>query len=166
MQAELQSWRSVQGRGPDGAIHSDERVTVARPVVERSDVGASRLGERYWREVRRASHGLLRGRVTEGGLELRLLGRGPSLLRFNRVEIAHDRDGVSCRYPILGGMLARRPGGALTLSQSSGDEPELRAAVNGFVPRLRGPFYAQIQRRAHVAISRRYFRRLIEEASP
>ncbi len=165
MHVELQGWRSVQGRGPDGSIDSDERVIVARTVVERSEAGARSLGERYWREVNRASRRLARGRTTEGGVELRLLGRGPCLLRFGRAEIAGDGDDVSCRYPILGGLLARRPGGALTLSQTGCDQPELRAAVTGFVPRLRGPLYAQIQRRAHIAISRRYFGRLIQEAA-
>lgn len=162
---ELQGWRSVQGRRPDGAIDSDERVTVDRPVVNPSEAGAWSLGGRYWREVRDASHCLVGARTTTDGLELRLFGRGPCLLRFGRPEIAGTADGVSCRYPILGGLLARRPGGALTLSQTGGGEPELRAAVTGFVPRLRGPLYAQIQQRAHIAISRRYFRRLIGEAS-
>ena len=162
MQRELQGWRSIHGPGPDGAIDSDERVTAARPVVERSEAGARSLGERYWQEVSRASRGLARGCTTTDGLELRVLGRGPSLLRFGGPELLSDREVVSCGYPILGGLLARRAGGAISLSQTAGDEPELRAAVTGFVPRLGGLY--RIQRRAHVAISRRYFRRLIHEA--
>jgi hypothetical protein len=175
MPRELQGWRSVQGLGPGGAIDSDERVRVTRAVVERSEAGARRLGDRYWLEVRRASWGFVRPRKTAEEVELRILGRGPCVLRFGRREAVHDQHGVRCRYPILGGLLARRAGGAISLSQTGGDEPELRAAVTGFVPRLgrraglpgwSGALYEHIQRRAHVAISRRYFRRLIEEAQP
>ena len=70
------------------------------------------------------------------------------------------------RYAIRGGILTRHPGGAIRLSQTGGDEPELRAAVTGFVPRLHGALYEQIQRRLHVAISRRYFERVIDEERP
>jgi hypothetical protein len=161
---ELEGWRSLQGRGADGAIESDERVQAARPVVELSEGGARRLGERYWLEVTRSSRGLVRSRETSEGVELRLLGRSPCLLKFGPADIALDTNGVCCRYAIRGGALARRAGGALTLSQTGRDEPELRAAVSGFAPRLRGPLYEQVQRRLHLAISRRYFRGLIEEA--
>ena len=59
------------------------------------------------------------------------------------------------------------------LSQSGGSVPELRAALTGFVPRLglrpgyprwTATLYDQLQRRIHVAISRRFFRSLIEGA--
>lgn len=163
MRHELAGWRSLQGRAADGAIASDERVHAARPVVERSDRGARELGERYWLEVMRASRGVVRCRVGTDGVELRLLG-GPCLLRFGPAETAHDSDRVCCRFAIRGGALARRPGGTLSLSQTGADEPELRAAVCGFAPRLRGPLYEQVQRRLHLAISRRYFRKLIDEA--
>ena len=62
------------------------RVGAARdvpaPVVERTEAGARRLGDLYWRELRQSTFGVLR--TTEGadGLEVRLLGRGPALLRF------------------------------------------------------------------------------------
>jgi hypothetical protein len=172
---ELEGWRSAQARGPDGAIESDERVRAARPVVPFAEAGARRLGDRYWREITRASRGVVRSRRAAAGPELRLLGRGPCLLRFAPAEIAHEPDRVSCRYPIVGGLLAQRPGGSLELSQTGSAQPELRAAVTGFVPRLglrpgfprwSGALYDQVQRRLHVSISRRYFRRLIDEASP
>jgi hypothetical protein len=161
---ELEGWRSLQGRGADGAIDSDERVQAARAVVEQSERGARRLGERYWLEVTRASRGVVRGRETAQGVELRLLGRGPCLLTFGPAETTFDTNRVCSRYAIRGGALARRAGGALTLSQAGRDEPELRAAVSGFAPRLRGALYEQVQRRLHLAISRRYFRGLIDEA--
>jgi hypothetical protein len=171
---ELEGWRSAQARGPDGTIESDERVQAARTVVPSTEEGARCLGDRYWREVAYASGGLVRVRWTAAGPELRLLGRGPRLLRFAPAETVHVPGCVSCRFEILGGVLAQRPGGALELSQTGEDEPELRAAVTGFVPRLglrpgsprwSGALYDHVQRRLHVAISRRYFRRLIEEAA-
>jgi hypothetical protein len=161
---ELDGWRSVHGRGADGSIESDERVTVASPVVGRSEAGARRLGERYWHEVASASRGLVRARTTGDGVELRLFERGPALLRFGPAETTHDADDVHCRYSIRGGLLARRPGGTLTLSQAGAERPELRAAVHGFAPRLGSRPYDRIQRRLHVAVSRRYFRGLIDEA--
>jgi hypothetical protein len=171
---ELEGWRSAQARGSGGAIESDERVRIARRVVPTTAGGALRLGDRYWSEVERASHGLVRVRRTAVGPELRLLARGPRLLRFAPPETVYERTRVACRYPIVGGLLAQRPGGALELSQTGHDEPELRAAVSGFVPRLglrpgfprwSGALY-EVQRRLHVTISRRYFRRLIREAAP
>ena len=86
MRHELDGWRSVHGRGADGSIESDERVTAASAVVERSEAGARLLGERYWREVASASRGLVRGRRNGDGVELRLFARGPSLLRFGMAK--------------------------------------------------------------------------------
>lgn len=148
-------------------------MLAVRPVVASTADGARRLGDHYLREVARASRGVVRVRGAPAGPELRLLGRGPCLLRFAPPETVHEPGNVACRYSILGGLLAQRPGGALELSQTGTDEPELRAAVTGFVPRLglrpgfprwSGALYDHVQRRLHVAISRRYFRRLIEEA--
>lgn len=168
---ELEGWRSVQGRGLDGTIDSDERVTATRPVVEMAESGASELGRRYWAEVQRASLGFVRLHVTRDGSELELHPLGARLLRFGPAELHAGVDSVACRFPIRGGLLARREGGALLLSQSGGSIPELRAAVTGFVPRLSlrpgyppwtGTLYDHLQRRIHVAISRRFFRSLIE----
>ena len=72
-------------------------------------------------------------------------------------------------YPITGGLLARRPAGSITLTQSGRDTVELSSRISGFVPRLAarpgrppwtGTLYEQVQSRIHVAISRRYFSRL------
>ncbi len=166
VQRELEGWRSTQARGDDGVVHSDERVHAKYPVVAPSPAGAVHLGERYWSEVGRASRGSLRRRHTAGGMELRLFAFGPSLLRFGPPELHVSADRVSCRYPICGGLLARRPGGAITLSQRGTEEPELRATVTAFVPRLALPLlYDRLQHRLHVRISRRYFWRLITEAA-
>lgn len=154
----------MQGLAADGAIESDERALLRRPVVARSEDGAQQLGDRYWLEVTRGSRGIVRRRLTASGVELRLLWRGPCLLRFGRPETSFDASAVTCRYPILGGLLARRPGGWLTLTQIEQPEPELRAAVNGFLPRLSSRLYEHVQRRLHLAISRRYFVGLVAEA--
>ena len=159
----LDGWREAYGRAPDGSFRSEEQVNASRPVVERSERGARLLGDLYWREVMRVSGGVVRRRTTPAGVELRLLGRGPCLLRFGPAETEHDPGAVSCRYSIRGGLLARRPGGSISLSQTGGDEPQLRTIVCGFVPRL-GSRFERIQHRVHVAVSRRYFRRLLAEA--
>jgi hypothetical protein len=166
VQRELEGWRSTHARDDDGAVHSDERVHAKHPVVAPSPAGALHLGDRYWSEVGRATRGSLRRRDTASGVELRLFAFGPSLLRFGPPELHVSAESVFCRYPICGGLLARRPGGAITLSQRGADEPELRATVTAFVPRLALPLvYDRLQHRLHVRISRRYFRRLIAEAA-
>jgi hypothetical protein len=97
---------------------------------------------------------------------MRLLGFGPCLLRFGPPELEAGADIVSCRYPVRGGLLARRPGGAITLTQSHRPRLELGAAVSAFVPRLALPLlYDRLQHRLHLHISRRYFRDLIEATS-
>jgi hypothetical protein len=166
VQRELEGWRSTQTRGEDGVVHSDERVHATHSVVAPSPAGALHLGDRYWSEVGRATRGSLRRRDTASGVELRLFAIGPSLLRFGPPELHVGADRVCCRYPICGGLLARRPGGAITLSQCGAEQPELRATVTAFVPRLALPLvYDRLQHRLHVRISRRYFRRLIAEAA-
>lgn len=155
--ARLKGWRSVQRWGEGGAIESDERITVSRAVVPATEAGARLLGERYWSAVRRASLGLARICESPDGSVLRAVGA--PLLRFASAEVSADADGVHCSFPISGGFLARHAGGALVLSQSH--DHELRAALIGFVPRLGARTYDQVQRRIHVAISRRFFRSLI-----
>jgi hypothetical protein len=157
--ARLEGWRSVQQRGEDGTIESDERVSASRAVVPATRAGARLLGERYWLTVRRSSFGLVRLRATRDGSVLRLAGA--PLLRFAPAELAAGANIVRCSFAIQGGLLARRAGGTLVLSQSNGSE--LRAALTGFVPRLGARPYDRIQRRIHVAISRRFFRSLIGE---
>jgi hypothetical protein len=155
---ELQWWHSL--RASDG---SSESVLLKEPVVARSDEGARRLGDRYWTAVAAVSRGLVRARRTRDGVELRIVGRGPVLLRLTGPETAVGSAGLSCRYRIVGGLLARLPAGALTLSQSSEPPHELRATVTEFVPRLSTGPYEHLQRRIHVAVSRRFFRALIDE---
>ena len=159
MRRALEGWRSLQERGEDGTIRSDERASATRPVVAATEDGARHLGERYWLTVRRSSFGLVRLCPTLDGSVLRLAGA--PLLRFAPAELAADANDVRCSFPIQGGLLAERAGGTLVLSQSSAGE--LRAALTGFRPRLSARPYDRIQRRVHVAISRRFFRELLDE---
>jgi hypothetical protein len=155
----MDGWQTSQRQAPDGAIESEERVAQTRPVVEFSTTGAERLGRAYWREVRRVTGSLVRPHERPAGLELRLLG-GPVLLRFDRPTLEAGEQRAFCSYPIAGGLLARRPAGELTFEQTAG---VLRSSIRGFFPRVAK--YDRLQGRAHVAISRRYFRRLIAEAT-
>jgi hypothetical protein len=162
---ELAGWRSRYVRGADGAIASDESVALSSPVgASPPDAARARyLAERYWLAVARASRGLVHGRANGRGVELRLLGT-VCLLRLGLPETAYDADGVCCRYTIVGGVLARRPGGRLTLSERLRPEPALRAAVEGFFPRLGVRPYQELQHRLHVAVSRRFFAAVIAES--
>jgi hypothetical protein len=155
----MQGWLSSHRQSPDGAIESEQRINLARPVVEFSSAGAERLGHSYWREVRRLTGSLVRPRELDGSLELRLLG-GPVLLRFDRPTLEASETRAFCSYPIAGGLLARRAAGELSFEQTA---DTLRSTVRGFFPRVAS--YDRLQGRAHVAISRRYFRRLIAEAA-
>jgi hypothetical protein len=155
----MEGWQTSHRQSPDGAVESEQRVALARPVVEFSAAGAERLGRSYWLEVRRLTGSLVRPRERGGALELRLLG-GPVLLRFDRPTIEASETRALCSYPIAGGLLTRRAAGELTFEQTSG---MLSSTVRGFFPRVAN--YDRLQGRAHVAISRRYFRRLIAEAA-
>jgi hypothetical protein len=155
----MDGWQTWQRQAPDGAIESEQRVALTRPVVEFSTAGAERLGRSYWREVRRVTGSLVRPRERGSALELRLLG-GPVLLRFDRPTLEASEERAFCSYPIAGGLLARRAAGELTFEQTSG---ALSSTIRGFFPRVAS--YDRLQGRLHVAISRRFFRRLIAEAA-
>ena len=162
----LKEWETSQRQLPDGAVESEQCVTLSAPVVAYDDAGASMLGERYWREVERATYGLVRAHRTAEGVRLRLLGRGPVLLSFAPARLEADTNSVRCSFPISGGRLARRAAGELTFAQVDGERVELRSAIRGFYPALAahegrrdwtGALYKSVQSRIHVAISRRYF---------
>lgn len=158
-----QSWNSTSTSGLDGAVESVQRMTFPRPVVEHTTAGARKLTDLYWSELRRITLGLVRTTPHDDELEIRLLGRGPALLRFGRPERTIDTQTVSCSYPIHGGLLARAPAGSLRFTQQGRGTVAVTSAVEGFLPRL-GVLYAPIQSRIHVALGRRYFSRLGREA--
>ena len=95
-----------------------------------------------------------------GGIDLRLLGFRPVLIALGPVETAYSPASTRARHSIRGGLLVRRSGGSIAFEQIVGERVELRSTIDGFHPR-RGPFYVLVQRRFHLALSRRYFRRLI-----
>ncbi len=171
--SQLRGWRSEQHVSGAGSVDSAQRALAGEAVVPHTEAGAARLGEAYWAEVEAVTRGLVRARGTESGVELRLLGRGPTLLRFGPAALAVTGDTIRCTYRIRGGGLARRAAGEITFAQTAGAEVELSSVIRGFfpalaarpgAPRWAGLLYSHGQRRIHLAISRRYFRRLIAEA--
>ena len=168
---ELFGWSSTEQYSETGAVRFEQRVRAAHPLVDSTEQGALVLGQRYWSEVERFTCRLVRVRHRGNELELRLLGRF-TLLRFGPPQTVVDDAGTLSRFPIVGGLLARSPSGSITFSQTAGASVELRATIDGFFPRLdsrpghhpwTGALYRQVQRRLHLVISRRYFRRLIGE---
>ena len=139
-----------------------ERVELERPFVEQTPDGARELGRWYWTELERSTRGLVRGCVTDAGVEL-VLARSLALLRFGRPELLADADGVVCRFPIVGGLLASRPGGSLAIAQRDGQVSQLEIAVSDYEPSLahrgarfhRGLLYRTLQAPLHRALTRR-----------
>ena len=145
-------------------VTSSEATTAHRPLVDASPKGAQMLSASYWREVEATTYGLVRIRTEDGGVDVRLLGRGPALISLGPPAVAADLGTVVCTYPIVGGLLVGRPGGALSLEQVSGDPVVLSSTLTEYVPRLVGALYFQLQARLHSLITRRYFARLAREA--
>jgi hypothetical protein len=160
--SQLSGWSSTERLSASGAVEFEQRVASTRPLVELSEAGALALAERYWNEVETVTGRLVRVRRRDPELELRLLGRW-TLLRFGAPQTVVDESGVLSRFPILGGLLARTPAGSITFAQTTGPAAGLRATIEGFFPRLKGALYRHVQQRIHTSVSRRYFRRLLEE---
>ncbi len=173
MPPSVEGWETWQGQTDDGAVESEQRVALRAPVVEFSAAGAEHLGRMYWREVERITGHLVRAREHKGSLGLRLLGRGPALLRFGQPTFEVSTTLACCRYPIEGGLLAQRGVGEIVFAQVGGKTPAVRSAIRGFFPSLAartggpdwtGALYNRVQSQLHVLVSRRYFARLIAEA--
>ena len=80
--------RSEARQSPAGAVASEQRLRVGRPVVDASEDGALRLGRVYWEEVEAFTGGRVRERTGDGGVELVLLGRaGPAAVRAGRRDV-------------------------------------------------------------------------------
>jgi hypothetical protein len=170
----LAGWESWQRQTAGGAVESEQRVSIDAPVVAFDEDGARRLGRSYWEEVQRTMLGLVRVHRRPPRLELRLLGGAPLLLCFLEPELEVEAALVRCRYPIAGGALTQRPAGEISFTQvEDGGALELRSTIRNFFPTLAardgephwtGTLYNQVQSRIHVAISRRYFSRLVAGA--
>ena len=166
----MDGWEAWQQQTSDGAIESEQRVALRAPVVSFSVAGAEHLGRAYWHEVERLTRRLVRMRQRNASLELRLLAIGPALLRFGPPDVEATDELARCSYPIEGGLLVQRPAGEISFAQVGGSHPALCSAIHGFFPRLAarerkpdwtGALYNQVQSRIHLAVSRRYFTRLI-----
>lgn len=172
--ADLWGWRSSETRSEDGAVESKQQVWVTQPVVQTNETGARELGLRYWQEVRRATRGLVRVRISGTGVQIRVAGHGPAVLRFAPAQVGVEADAVTCVYAITGGLLSREPTGTITFRQLQlADRVQLESAIAGFHPTLAarpgapdwtGELYKHVQARIHVGISGDYFRRLAETA--
>jgi hypothetical protein len=58
-------------------------------------------------------------------------------VRLARPVVDVARRSLRCRYPITGGLLARRPGGEIVFAQDRvSDQLRLRSTVTGFFPTL------------------------------
>jgi hypothetical protein len=166
-------WATTSKQRENGAIDSEQRMPAPGPVVEVSELGAAELAAVYWREVERFMHGLVRARVsTDESVELRLWPTGVRLLSFAPPQTTVAEGTVQRTYPISRGLLARQPGGTISFSQEAGSPPELTSAIAGFFPRFAaapgrpswtGALYEQVQRRLHLAVSKRYFDALLAE---
>ena len=170
---EVDGWEAWEGQRDDGAVESEQRVVLRTPVVDFSVAGGEHLGRAYWREVERITGRLVQARERQGSIELRLLGRGPSLLRFGPPTIEATANPRLLHVPIEGGLLARRPAGEIVFAQVGDGQAVVRSAIRGFFPSLAsrtaspdwtGALYNRVQSRIHVVVSRRYFARLIAEA--
>jgi hypothetical protein len=160
----LEGFRTSDSRAEDGSVETEQRVLVPAPVVLFSESGGRHLGRSYWASIAPVSRGLVRASDREGGVVIRLSLIPSPLLRFGPAQVAVEGEHVACRYPILGGLLARRPGGALVIAQSGSGPTELYVAVTGFFARLGdSAVYRHLQQRIHLAVSRRFFARLHEE---
>lgn len=172
--AELWGWRSSEARLEDGTVESKQQVWVSRPVVEMNEAGARRLGTIYWREVGRATRGLVRVHSASTGVQVRVAGHGPPLLEFAAPRVSVEAGAVRCEYPIVGGLLSREPAGTIMFGQRQLDDRVLlESAIAGFHPTLAarpgapewtGQLYKRVQARLHVGISGDYFRHLIAQA--
>ena len=103
-------WQSSVTRR-NGAVDSEQWALSPQPVVAPTLEGAQRLGHEYWRAVTRSTLGFIRVREGGGGVHLRVLGLPPALLALERDDVAVAHDRVACSFRIVGGILARRPGG-------------------------------------------------------
>jgi hypothetical protein len=138
-----------------------ESIELPRPLVDSSPDGAIELGHWYWSEIERTTRKLVRARTTNKGIRLTL--GSVTLLHFGALEAAVEDGVVECRYPILGGRLASRPGGLLAITQRAGRVVQLEIRVSGYHPALagagtsfhRGLLYRVLQAPLHRALSRR-----------
>jgi hypothetical protein len=144
-------------------VDSEQWAPLREPIVASSEQGALELGALYFSELRRITGRLVRHEARAGSSAL-LLGKSMRLFVFGAPKVRVDGNEVECRFPIVGGLLVARPGGALRVVQRTGSEPQLGLLVTDYLPRLtsrrrhslRRWIYANVQRRLHAYISSRF----------
>lgn len=144
-------------------VESEEWVLLHEPIVASSENGALELGALYFSELRRITRRLVRHDPRAGSSALRLC-ETLTLFVFGAPEVRVGVDEIECRLPIVGGLLVAEPGGALRVIQRTSPELQLGLLVTDYVPRLtsrrrhtfRRFIYANVQRRLHTYISRRF----------
>lgn len=157
-----------EARASAGEGGSEESVEVtlrpaALPEGLSVDAACERAAAEYVEVVGRITRGLVRAVDAGGGQRaFKVLGVGPTLLRFGALE---RRGEGHYALPVMGGLLARRAGGALVFRWTSGEgEERFETAVEAFHPTLVGPggtrvgrlFYRLTQQVAHRWVMRRY----------
>ena len=134
--------QSVSVKRDDGTIDTYQRAQVEAVV----DV--SRLEQLYWDEIGRVTLGL--ARFSRGAI--RFVGVWPVLLRLGPA--------VGGRRAILGGLIARRPGGTIAWRA---DGEQASVGVEGFAPLLRGSLW-RLELSFHDLVGRRFLARVAREA--
>jgi hypothetical protein len=89
-----------------------------------------------------------------------------ALLRFAPPYLAASRGGRELRYPIVGGLMARAPGGHLAVGAApEGARARVWIDVVAFRPRLGlGPLYVLTQVQVHRLVTTAYLRRAVGQA--
>ena len=144
-------------------IESEEWAPLHEPIVASSENGALELGALYFSELRRITRRLV-GHDVRAGSSALLLCETLTLFVFGAPEVRVAMNEIECRLPIVGGLLVAEPGGALSVVQRTSPELQLGLLVTDYVPRLKSSrrhsfrrfIYANVQRRLHTYISRRF----------
>jgi len=133
--------KSISVEHEDGTIDTSQRAR-AETVLD-----ALRLEQLYWDEIRRVTLGL--ARFSRGAI--RFVGVWPVLLRFGPP--------VNGRRAILGGLIARRPGGSIVW-RTDGEHASVE--LERFAPVLRGPLW-RLEQSFHDRVGRRFLVRVTRE---
>jgi hypothetical protein len=147
----------------DGAAAAAQSCLVPRALAQAPLAWLVGLGEGYALELARLPF-LSVWRRPRGGhsVGLRLGARPLAFLSFAPPYLAAARGGRELRYPIVGGLMVRAPGGHLAFGITpEGQRARLWVEVLAFSPRLGlGPLYILTQAQLHRLITAAYLRRV------
>lgn len=158
-----------------GAARSVQAADLTVPVEALETLWSlglpERLGTTYWQHIERLFAGLLRVRTGPGGAAILPLGLRPlALMRFAAPEHTMSATSAAVRWPIAGGLLVARAGGALEIVAKEHDCAKatatlhVRVGMEGFRPTvarlLSERAYLATQARVHVWVTHGYLRGL------